>query len=181
MKSAALLLAALRDRDLEESARRIAGEHHVALETAMSSSHEAEIVRARHAIWLDQVDALGSASAVARLWGVTHGTILAALSERTQIVGVLLARSGEYAFRWIAGDEHPFKISDSDRSLSFKTYEAARLVWTECLEQNGASFRRRSAELLEPPGAPATSSPDDDLLALGIRPIRGLSTNGGAS
>lgn len=148
MKSQALLLAELRSRDLEDVSRKIAQRHHVTLDQVCEPSHESEVVKARHAIWIWQIEELGTLAAVARLWGVDRSAMLGAEVNKTSpIVYVLLDafQHGDQHYRlsFFAGRAKSFVITnvDAEHSSWFATYEAARVVWRQVLDLAGVTFR----------------------------------------
>ena len=162
MKTPLALRAEFRTRGLLDQAERIAAAYHVALEIVCTPTHRSDIVAARHAIWLAQIDELGSQNAVARLWGVDHTTVMAATDgDGREIVRVLLDELAGYRFEWIADRAEPFVIVGDGERRTFGTYLSARLVWVALLEHAGLStFRSRSIdeEIVAPPPHPPPPS-----------------------
>lgn len=165
MKTPLELLAELRSRDLLDRAEQIAARYHVKLSDVCTPSHRPELVAPRHAIWLDQVDELGSQNAVARLWGVDHTTVMAAVDgDGREIVRVVLDeyRADKHDFRllWTDGGD-PFLIVDRaiGKKYAFATYAIARAAWIALLEQSGRpTFRSVAMHPPHPPPLPSVAS-----------------------
>jgi hypothetical protein len=146
---------------LLDQAEQIAARYHVSLSDVCTPARGSDVVAARHAIWISQIDHLGSQSAVARLWGVDHATVMAATEgDGREIVRVLLDELAGYRFEWIADRAEPFLIVGDGERRTFGTYLSARLVWVALLEHAGLStFRSRSVdeEIVAPPPHPPPS------------------------
>jgi hypothetical protein len=159
VKSPAVLLAAHRERDLEDGARAIALRHHVTLFETFSDSRAREIVEARRAIWTWEVDELGSLNAVARLWGADRSSMLAAdVNAESPISFVLLAElrteDRHFRFSYFADRDKKFTIANvlSGRVSSFETYETARVFWQQSLDLAGVTFLSQSKEIANAAG-----------------------------
>jgi hypothetical protein len=163
MRAPLELLAELRSRNLFDQAEQIAARYHVHLADICTPSRRSDVVAARHAIWLWQIDELGSQIAVARLWGVDHTTVMSAEAGADhQIVRVLLDVVGGYRFEWIGDRIDPFLITGDGERRPFAFYASARTAWIELLERAGLStFRSHSLddEPAAPPPHPPPSEP----------------------
>jgi DnaA-like protein len=157
MKPGPEICAELRDRDLYDLCDSVARRQGVRLADICSPSRAVDVVEARHAIWHRlYVFFGGNASAVARVFGVDHATVLSAMKDQPPaIVRVLLAKfeteSHAYHLIWISGRVNPFGVIDrvADQTTWFPTYELAHAAFVACEEQAGApTFHARSTAQL---------------------------------
>lgn len=155
MKPAREIVATLEKRDLLHDCQRIANKYGISLEHEIcdGQNRKAEVVAARHAVWLFLIDHFcGAQAPVVRIWGCNHTSLMYAES-RLDIIHVLLASfedpAGhakiqlEYARR--AGG--CFGVNDlaQARTTWFQTYELAHRVYVKMCEEAGdVTFRSAS-------------------------------------
>lgn len=144
MNSPARILQTLRDRDLFELASQVAAEHHFSVAEICSATPHREIVAAKHDLWQRLRLVLHSSSAVARIFGVDHSSIIYATHEPPAMVEVVLdmfeGRGGEsLTFRWRKKPD-PFGITDRHEGVTtwFESYLVARAHWDRLRRAAGA-------------------------------------------
>jgi hypothetical protein len=171
VKPAHLVLAELDRRGLRDRSEKIAAAYRVPLADVVTTTHRPEVVAARHAIWIWQIDELGSQSAVARMWGVDRTSVMyAEQNDGREIVRVLLDEVRGRRFEWQAGPGDPFAILiDGVRVFEFATYETARAWWGAWLERCDLALPRNRRELDESPRAPPHPPPSAEV-ADGVGP-----------
>ncbi len=156
MKTAAGIVAALRERDVLAECQRIAKEHRISLEREICDmrNRNAEVCEARHAVWRFLIDHFGGATMpVARLWGCNHTSLVYA-ETRLEIVHVLLASfedpagRAKYQLEYAKRKGGSFGVNDlvAARTTWFQTYRLAHEVFVHLCEEAGEpTFRSHAA------------------------------------
>ena len=168
MRPAAEIIAELRKRGLADFVEELARKHHATLEQVCSPSKEGDVTPAKHAIWSRLADHFEDQSAVARIWGVHHSSVLNAVQQASpEIVHVELASfkslRGSYAFGYERRNgNNDFYVQDrvTGRTTWFGggtdplvSFNLAREVYAHCCEEAGEpSFRAVSVAQLTTSG-----------------------------
>lgn len=163
MRPAEEILAALREQDLYDTCVAFAAEHHVSLELVCTPDRHRDVVAARHAMWVYQLEELClEYSTVARIWGVDHSSIMYAEAKALRAVARVVLNQyppppdePAFTFEWVKREGCQFGVFNVRReeAMWFASYALARATFVALCEDAGAPTCRKIAtgEVAIPP------------------------------